>query len=320
MYAQNAIGILCTDFKINNENTPEGTGFRRSTESVLSNIKNPPIIIDRDNLQDLIIKIQDEINLNKDLNISQVKELKAAKVDYVMYANFDKKLTSINYDLQIQCIRISGENAFSIKAFPIISFTEKELTNSEIFRKKLFEMFNNYAFTPDFDIIENKQLEEIKQRLDKKDQEIKNLNQNVTDLKNYSHVAMLNLKGVELEYGYDFTGWKTELYNLMESVLITNNVGTYFKVDESSLKILDEVILKYPNFPFGYSGMALILLQLGKPNWKEYANKALKILQVTIAIEGHNIIHDKVFQQLTMYLELDKKGMKFKFGDNPSKN
>jgi len=236
-----------------------------------------------------------------------------------MYGNFDKRLTSINYDLQIQCIKISGDNAFAIKAFPIISFTEKELANTEFFRKKLFEMFNEYAFTEDLGIIENVQLDKINKRLDEKDEEIKKLNDDISGVKNYSHVAMLDLYGVEQEYGYPLTGWKTELYNLMESVLEKKKEGTSFKSNDTSLTILNKVIVKYPNFPFGYFGIALILLQQGKSGWQQYANKAVEILKITTSIEGHKGIHDQVLQQLTTYLDLDKKGLKFKFIDEPSK-
>lgn len=178
-FGQKRIGLLCTNFKINNETREDGAAYRKSLESVLSNLKNSPLIIDRDNIPELLIKIQEEANLNKDLKTS-IPVLKAANVDYIMYANFDKRVVNDSYDLQLESVKISGENTFSKKIFPILKFTEKELVNTDKFRQKLNELLNTYAFTEEFGIIENEQLEKINKRLDEKDLEIKSLKTGMT--------------------------------------------------------------------------------------------------------------------------------------------
>ncbi len=357
IFGQKPIGIICTDFKINNKNRQEGVDFRRSVESILSNLKYPPEIIDREKIQAVLVKIQDEINLNRDLNIDETRELKAAQVDYLMYGNFDKRLTSVTYDLQIECIKISGDNAFSKKAFPIISFTEDELSNSQIFRKKLSDMFNEYAFTEDFGIIENIQLNKIYKRLDEKDiqiknldssfknlesdskekskalnsisgtmknmedeisikdQQIKNLNFQIIGIKDYSNIARLNLNGLEKVYGPEFSGWQTELYNLMNSVIVLNKSKMAIKTNDTAMSILKTVIDKYPNFPFGYYGMCVNLIRKGDSDWKMQAIKAIKILEVTTTIEGHKPVHDEVLAQLNVFINLDKQGYKPMFND-----
>jgi len=353
--AQNPIGVVCTDITINNQNREVGSEFRRSLESVLSSLKDPPIVIDRDKIQDLIEKVQEEINLNKDLNSTEVHNLNAAQVDYVMYGNFVRRLTNVNYDLQLECIKISGDNAFSKISFPILSFSEEELDNTQIFRKKLFEMLNNFSFSSDFGIVQNALLFKINKRLDEKDnqirqldsvyeilkvneqqqtsalnnistttnkledqivqkdEEISNLNLEISGMKDYSHIATLNLFGLDKMYGSMFTGWKTELYNLMSSVVLRKADHFEFKYDDSSINVLDTVIKKYPKFPFGYYGMCEALLKRNDPNWKEFARKSLSILKITTSIDGHKPEHDQVFKALTAWLKADSEGHVVKF-------
>lgn len=348
--AQNATGIVCTDITINDQSRDVGSEFRRSLESVLSSLKNPPIIIERKKIQELIEKVQEELNLNKDLNTNEIQKLRAAQVDYVMYGNFVRRLTNVNYDLQLECIKISGINAFSKISFPILSFTEEELTNTDMFRKKLFEMLNNYSFSSDFGIIQNDLLFKINHRLDEKDaqirqldsayqilkmngqqqtsamnnistitnkledeisqkdQEIRDLNSEISGVKDFSHIATLNLFGLDQMYGFGLTGWKTELYNLMFSVVIKKENGYQFKYDDSSISILSTIIEKYPKFPFGYYGMSYALLRRKDPAWKEFAKKALSILIITTSIDGHKPEHDQTFEALNQWLKLEKEG------------
>lgn len=348
---QNAIGLVCTNFTVNGQNREEGKEYRRSVESVLSSLKYPPELIDREKIQDLLVKIQDEVNLNKDLNISEARELKAARVDYLMYGNFDKKLINSSYDLEIECIKISGDNAFSKIAFPILSFTENDLTNTQIFRNRILDMFSKYAFTEDFGIIENSQLNKINIRLDEKDKQIKNLdstfkniqteseqksevlknlsdnvkilendnlnkdqqiielNNQIIGVRDYSNIALLDLNGIEKTYSSMFVGWKTELYNLMSSV-IGSTPPFFIKTNDTALTTLKEVIQKYPKFPFGYYGMCVNLIKKQDSNWKSYAIKALKILEITTTIDGHKPIHDQVLQLLKELIDDDKEGAK----------
>lgn len=175
LVGQNSIGVLCNDFKINAEVKSIGKEFRKSFESILSNLDYPPTVIERENLSDLITKIEEERNLYNDFNNGQLEDLKAAKVDYVVYGNFHKSFINEKYEFQLEFVKISGENALSKRVFPILRFTEKELEGSELFEEKVKAMLNNYAFTKEFGIVENEQLDEIKRRLDEKDRQIEKL-------------------------------------------------------------------------------------------------------------------------------------------------
>ena len=343
--AQKKIGLLCTNFKINNEIRDEGMSYRKSLESVLSNLKHPPLIIERENIPELLMKIQEESNLIRDLNTQSIPLLKAANVVFIMYANFDKKLVNTSYDLQLECVKISGENSFSKKIFPTLKFTEKEIVNPDQFRQKLNDLLKEYAFTEDFGIIENDQLEKISKRLDEKDIEIKNLksnivkievdatkkdqtigslseivsnmqkenlqkeseikslNKEVVGIKDYGNVANLDDLGVEKRYGDMFTGWKTDLYTLMEQVIFETKGMPIFNIKDSALLILDIVISKYPKFPFAYFAKSMILLKKGQTNWREFADKALDIFAITTTIEGHNKNHDTALKFLKSIID-----------------
>lgn len=356
-YGQKRISLLCTNFKVNNEPREDGASYRKSLESVLSNLKYPPLIVDRENLPDLFIKIQEEANLNRDLNSQSIPALQAAHVEFIMYANFDKKLVNDTYDLQLECIKISGENSFSKKIFPILKLTEKEISNTDRFRQRLNDLLNSYAFTEDFGIIENDQLEEIKKRLDEKDLEIKALKSNVSkveedasqkgqtiislseavssiqneniqkslainklnteivNIKDYSNVAKLDHLGAEIRYGSGLTGWKSDLYHLMEQVIIETNGKIQLKNRDSSLLILDLVITKYPKFPFSYWAKSMLLLKKNHPDWTKYADKASEIFAITTTIEGHNNHHDKIFKDLKQFTDAKNNGKIIRISD-----
>lgn len=182
VFGQKSIGIACDNFKINNEQREDGIDYRKSLESVLSNLKYPPLIIEREKISELIIRIQEEINLSKDLGTKYISDLKTAKVDYIIYSNFEKKIIQEAYYLQMECIKIRGENTFSKITFPILKFTEKEITNKEIFQKRLSVMLSAYAFSEDFGIIENEQLGKINKRIDEKELQIKLLDSTLTNI------------------------------------------------------------------------------------------------------------------------------------------
>ncbi len=354
---QKRIGLLCTNFKVNNDLRLDGESYRKSLESVLSNLKNPPLIIDRDNIPELLIRIQEEANLNKDLKTA-IPVLKAANVDYIMYSNFDKKVVYDFYDLQMEIVKISGDNTFSKKIFPILRFSEKELANTDTFRNKLNKLLNTYAFTDDFGIIENEQLEKIYKRLDEKDieidslktgiknikdeinekgktisslgevlsriqiengqkeHEIKRLNNEVSEIRDYSNIAELDLFGLKQRFDdRDFGGWHTELYDMMRQVISNKNNSIQFNPSDSAIAILESIIQKYPKFPFSYWAKATILLKRNNADWLKNAQQAMKILAITITIEGHKKEHDMAFKVLEKMFESYAKGSKIILDD-----
>ena len=63
--------------------------------------------------------------------------------------------------------------------------------------------------------------------------------------------------------------------------------------------------------------MCINLITRGDSNWKSYAIKAIKILEITTTIDGHKPVHDEALAKLKYYIDVDKKGYKIIFtGDN----
>ncbi|GJM35594.1 MAG: hypothetical protein DHS20C18_45950 [Saprospiraceae bacterium] len=164
------------DFTKNNDVFKKGKSLRKSFESVLSNLDDPPNVIEREKLSQIIERIQDERNLQEDFGKQNIEELQAAKVDYVIYGNFIiSDMLSDIVEFQSECIKISGENVSSKIGFPTISFKQEELSNLSSFESKIRKMLNQYSFLEGFGMIENEKLNEINKRLDEKDKQIDKL-------------------------------------------------------------------------------------------------------------------------------------------------
>ncbi|MCB9301001.1 MAG: hypothetical protein H6566_10165 [Lewinellaceae bacterium] len=183
LFSQETINVLCLDFKKNNENFSRGREFRLSFESVLSNLDNAPILVEREKLGELLAQIQNERNLQRDVNNHQIIALKAAKVDYVIYGEFFASSLRETVEFRSECVNISNENATTKIVFPTISFEEKELSNFSLFEERIRKMLNNYSFVEGLGVVESKQLDEINRRLKEKDQQIRNLESKVDMLK-----------------------------------------------------------------------------------------------------------------------------------------
>lgn len=67
----------------------------------------------------------------------------------------------------------------------------------------------------------------LEDEISRKDQEIRDLNSEISGVKDYSHIASLNLFGLDKMYGFGLTGWETPLYNLMFSVVTKKRKRLY---------------------------------------------------------------------------------------------
>jgi hypothetical protein len=65
------------------------------------------------------------------------------------------------------------------------------------------------------------------------------------------------------------------------------------KLDEPSMKRFEEAARRFPDFPFPYYILALYKHDHQQSDWKEYAQKALEILDQTTLIQGHHSDHDE---------------------------
>lgn len=219
--AQNKIGVLCTNFKFNHEEKEIGKDFRKTLESILANLEHPPRIIERENVPELLIMIQDERNLEVDLNKNSIKEtFLSAKVDYVINGNFSKKITNEYYEFHLEFIKVSGENIFSKWVLPIIRFKENELESSSVFEDQIKKALSKIAFTEDLGIIDSDQLTEIKNRLDEKDKQISKLTELIEkDIAKEDSVFRLKNTAPDVNFSVSIID-----SNLVISIKFNNNV------------------------------------------------------------------------------------------------
>ncbi len=74
----------------------------------------------------------------------------------------------------------------------------------------------------------------------------------------------MDIYGRDVIVGNGLT-FSSDLSNRMKKVVDEVNGKLYVRNDKKSLPILDEVIEKYPNFPFGYFAKFNILKVFGDP-------------------------------------------------------
>lgn len=128
--------------------------------------------------------------------------------------------------------------------------------------------------------------------IEERNKRIQLLEGEINNVKGYYYYATLDIYGRDVMVGYGLT-FTSDLSDRMGKVVTDVNGKLYVKNDIANLPILDEVIEKYPNFPFGYFAKFNILKTIGDTNWKTYAKKAIEIFEITITIKGHHASHDE---------------------------
>ena len=127
---------------------------------------------------------------------------------------------------------------------------------------------------------------------------IEQLQDAINNVKEYSYYATLDMYGFgEMKPGYGIIV-KSDLSTRMHEILIEQNKVIFVKNDKAMLPKIDEVIKLYPNFPFGYWAKFNLLKDLGDPDWKTYAEKAMNIFEITTTIKGHDPSHDQALKVL----------------------
>ena len=181
--AQGSINLLCLDVKKNGNLFYEGDIYRKSFESVLSNLDNPPTLVEREKLDEILEKMTEERNLAKDFDmpLPYFNKLKAANIDYLAYGNFTHLPLTDIIEFDCEFIKISGDDVSSKMVFSTLRFDARKLSR-EIFEEKLTILFSNYSFINGLGVVDNDQLQIIKNRLIEKDKEINYL---MTQVNNY---------------------------------------------------------------------------------------------------------------------------------------
>ena len=124
-------------------------------------------------------------------------------------------------------------------------------------------------------------------------------------LRRYRNVAGLNLLGLTGKYG---AGLKesTPLSRALEGAYAETGDGpekTYTPVcDVEGVARLEQVISRFPNFPFARWAVAVCLRQARDALWRTHAERAMAILVHTTRIAGHHSDHDALRTQVKRFL------------------
>lgn len=186
--------IYCKNFTLNNNSFEKGEQFRKIYESVCQQLDSPPILVEREKIDVLFKFIQEEKNLMQDLKQESVDLFKLLKVDYLILGNFTNSTLTGEIEFYSECINVSS---FMKSSFPVIRFSEKELSN-KLFEIKLKDMLTKYSFTNKLGVVPSDAFLEIKEALMDKDAKITKLEEQVKAVIGYSDIAKMNLYGSDL--------------------------------------------------------------------------------------------------------------------------
>lgn len=139
--------------------------------------------------------------------------------------------------------------------------------------------------------------------IEERNKKIEALENEVENVKEYNYYSTLNMYGLDKVYGMGIS-YDTDLSKRMKRILFEKDGKIFVKTELSILPEIDEVILKYPKFPFGYWAKYNLLKSNGQHAWKEYANKVMEIFEITTTIEGHHPMHDEALKLVVRDLGL----------------
>ncbi len=87
--------------------------------------------------------------------------------------------------------------------------------------------------------------------IEERNRRIQLLESEINNVKEYGYYATLDIYGRSVNVGNGLT-FTSDLSTRMEKVVTVVDGKVYVKNDKANFQILDGVIEKYPNFPFGY--------------------------------------------------------------------
>lgn len=134
-----------------------------------------------------------------------------------------------------------------------------------------------------------------------KDGAIQQLQDEISSIRKYSHVAGLTFNGMAY-VGGDVT-MPTDISPSVEGTWRDVGGNQFRPVCEPDALEKDRrAIQKFPEFPFTYYALAYCLQKQGRREWREYADQAATILQRTTSISGHQGSHDQSLAYLRQLL------------------
>lgn len=299
------INFSCTSFTYEGKRWEDGSNLKRIFEVSLSNKKLPFRVVEREEINIVFEKLQEEKNLYKDLLMEFAKKPELAGADYVVVGNVVHNIGTQKYSLNINFFKYTGKET-SIKLPIFLSLSKDQLADDDqmkkIFDGELQNFYENFFVTKDGGLDLSKK-PDFYSKIEQQDSIIKRLEKDVNNIKDYSNLSRIGVNGTEFGPGGDIEV-STPLSILMKNIFETKGAVTRLIQTDSALIYADKVIAHYPKFPFGYYAKAFILLTRDKKNSEglKCAKKALEILEITTTIDGHNANHDEGLQNIKVLI------------------
>ena len=122
-------------------------------------------------------------------------------------------------------------------------------------------------------------------------------------IRRYTQISKLNIIGTTGTVAFPLRE-TTGISRMLEGTFTVANDSASYSCYPATIAKFQEVIAKFPDFPFSYYALATCLNQRGDNSWKGYAMKAVEILENTTTIDGHHPSHDQVLRELKLALHL----------------
>jgi len=120
-------------------------------------------------------------------------------------------------------------------------------------------------------------------------------------IRRYTQVSKLNIIGTTGTVRPPLTE-ETDISRLLEGTFTISNNQASYSCNAATIAKFQEVITRFPDFPFSYYALASCLRLRSDASWKGLARKALGILKNTTTIDGHHPSHDQVLRELEQTL------------------
>ncbi|MSP40264.1 MAG: hypothetical protein EXR70_17380 [Deltaproteobacteria bacterium] len=128
-------------------------------------------------------------------------------------------------------------------------------------------------------------------------QEVDLQRQELDVIRQYTEISKLNFIGTTGTAGHGLKE-ETGISRVLEGAYTTDNVRSQYSCDSVALAKFQEVIAKFPTFPFSYYALAFCLRQRDDKFWQGYAMKAIEILDKTTRIDGHHRNHEQALREI----------------------
>jgi hypothetical protein len=132
-------------------------------------------------------------------------------------------------------------------------------------------------------------------------QEVELQRKTLNVIQRYTQISKLNVIGTTGTVAPPLKE-ETGVSRMLEGTFTVVNDRASYSCDSNAIAKFQEVIAKVPDFPFSYYAMAFCLRQRGDTSWKDYAMKAVDILENTTTMDGHHPSHDQILRELKLAL------------------